>query len=75
MDKVLHSTFALAMYISFLITLDWKILLSLCILAISKELLDLFTGSKFDVEDMLATLNPFISLLFIFNRIKERFNK
>ena len=71
-DKVLHSAVGLGSYTTAIIAIVlgctfWIILMPL-VLALAKEGYDKLRGGKFDFEEVLATINPFIVVDWYFKR-------
>ena len=71
-DKVLHSAAGLGSYVTAIIAIMlgctfWVILMPLA-LALVKEGYDKLGGGKFDFEEVLATINPFIVVDWYFKR-------
>ena len=69
-DKVLHSAVGLGAYMTALLAIilgaSMWVLIAPLLLGLGKETFDLLRGGKFDVPDLLATLNPMIVIKWYF---------
>ena len=66
MDKVVHSAVGAGVYFAILIVIFFSVKIALLLFvaliaaATAKELIDKARYGKYDIEDLKATLNPFV---------------